>query len=61
MENMNITSAQYVNDMFSDGVSSISVVIDGQSLSVPIDSNNTHYIEIMRQVTAGDLTIADAE
>jgi len=30
-------------------------------LSVPLDPANRHYAEIMRQVEAGELTIADAD
>ena len=56
---MDITSAQYrqingVND-------SIRATIDGQELFVPLDPANRHYAEILRQVEAGTLTIADAE
>ena len=40
---------------------SIVCTIDGKSCSVPIAEDNTEYIEIMRQVTAGELTIADAD
>ena len=60
---MNITSAQYQTDpTSSDNANvSVSVVIDGQTLSVPIDNANRHYVEIMRQVDAGTLTIADAD
>ena len=32
-----------------------------ESTSVPIDPSNTTYAEIMRQVDAGELTIADAD
>ena len=39
----------------------ITCTIDGKSCSVPIAEDNTEYIEIMRQVTAGELTIADAD
>ena len=60
MDNMNITAAQYTLDM--DGVtnSSIQATIDGTEMSVPIDPANRHYLEIMRQVGAGDLVIEDA-
>ena len=59
MNEMNITSAQYVA---YDGVNDhIDIVIDGDTYSVPLDPNNRHYDEIMRQVAAGDLTIAEAE
>lgn len=62
MENnsMNITTAQYQAD--EDGNNSgIQATIDGQELSVPLDPANRHYAEILKQVEAGDLTIADAE
>ena len=57
---MNITSAQYQTDM-NGNTSSIKTTIDGQELSVPLDPANRHYAEILRQVEAGDLTIADAD
>ena len=39
----------------------IRVDIDGITSSVPLAVGNRHYDEIMRQVEAGTLTIADAE
>ena len=60
MDNINITSAQYLADEISNNAS-IQATIDGQELSVPLDPANRHYAEIMRQVDAGTLTIADAE
>jgi hypothetical protein len=60
MDNMNITSAQYTTDL--DGTNtSIQATIDGQEMSVPLDPANRHYAEILKQVAAGTLTIADAE
>ena len=61
MKNMNITAAQYTLDM--DGVNNagIQATIDGTELSVPLDLANRHYAEIMRQVEAGTLTIAEAD
>ena len=60
MDNMNITAAQYIADI--DGTNtSIKATIDGQELFVPLDPANRHYAEIMRQVDAGTLTIAEAE
>jgi len=58
---MNITSAQYVNDL--NGVTTtIKLTLDSSEVwSVPIIANNRHYAEIMRQVAAGTLTIADAD
>ena len=58
MNEMNITSAQYVS--INDSNVSISIIVDGQFLSVPIIEGNRHYAEIMRQVEAGTLTIAEA-
>jgi len=60
MDNMNITSAQYTTDMDGNN-SGIKVNIDGQELFVPLDETNRHYAEIMRQVEAGTLTIAEAD
>lgn len=57
MNEMNITSAQY-----EPGNYMIKIVLDdGESMSVPSSEGNRHYDEIMRQVAAGKLTIADAD
>jgi len=61
MNNMQITSAQYVLDPLSNEVSSIRATIDGQEMFVPLDPANRHYAEIMRQVEAGTLTIQETE
>ena len=58
---MNITSAQWVTDGITDEEVSIMATIDGQLWNVPKDINNSHYVEIMRQVESGTLTIADAD
>ena len=60
MDSMNITSAQYMNDIRGN-TASITAVIDGVTMSVPLDPANRHYAEILRQVEAGELTIAPAE
>ena len=59
MEKMNIESAEY--NYLRDELVSIQCVIDGRTLSVPLDPANRHYAEIMRQVEAGELTIQDAD
>ena len=57
---MNITTAQYIANI--DGNNSIvQATIDGQEMFVPLDPNNRHYAEILKQVEAGTLTIADAD
>ena len=58
---MNITSAQYVNSPMTGQPSSIKATIDGTEWSVPLAPGNRHYDEIMRQVEAGELTIAEAD
>lgn len=60
MDNMNITSAHYNVDIEGNNIS-VNAVIDGETLSIPLDPDNRHYAELMRQVAAGELTIADAE
>ena len=58
---MEITNAKYVNDAYTDEVDHIEAIIDGVKWSIPLDAANRFYAEIMRQVDAGTLTIADAE
>lgn len=59
---MEITNAQYIKDtVFSDENRCINCTIDGKHHSVPLKVGNRHYNEIMRQVEAGTLTIADAD
>ena len=56
---MNITSAKY---QVHDGKkTSIRATIDGLPMTVPLDSGNRHYAEILRQVDAGTLTVEDAD
>ena len=57
---MNITSAKYQEDLDGQNVGII-VVVNGVTMFVPLDPANTDYDEIMRQVAAGTLTIADAD
>ena len=65
MNEMNITGAQYKKEILHDGSLgeniSVSCTIDGVEAIVPLDPANRHYAEIMRQVEAGELTIAEAE
>jgi len=60
---LNITSAKYQPNETRTGnnTSVISMVVDGQTFYVPTDPANIEYTEIMRQVNAGELTIADAD
>ena len=61
MNQINITSTQYIVDTLSGDNSSIKATIDGTELFVPLDPANRHYAEILRQVEAGTLTIQDAD
>ena len=61
MDKINITFAQYMNDPMTGSPACINAVIDGVTMSVPLDPANRHYAEILRQVEAGELTIQPAE
>ena len=56
---MTITSAQYMSENSKNF--SIKAVINGTEMVVPLDLDNRHYAEILRQVDAGELTIAAAD
>jgi hypothetical protein len=56
---MNIESAQYALNMEKDTNIGITVVISGETLSVPLDPANRHYVEILKQVEEGVLTIQE--
>ena len=62
---LNITSAKYHKWAENEGDTpvnvSVTIVVDGETLSVPMDSSNRHYAEILRQVEDKTLTIADAD
>jgi hypothetical protein len=59
MNELNIKSAQYVN-VRGENVS-INIIVGTVSMSVPLDPNNRHYAEILKQVKEGKLTIKDAD
>ena len=58
MDNMDITSAQYVT--YQGQNASIVAVIDGQTIGVPLDPDNRHYQAIQEWVAEGN-TIQEAE
>ena len=61
MDDMNITSAQYINDNLSNRINvMIKATIDGTEMFVPIDSDNRHYQAIQEWVAEGN-TIEDAD
>ena len=58
---MSIENAKYNKDEHTDKAISINCIWDGKLISVPLSEDNRHYVEILRQVAAGELTIADAD
>tara|TARA_R100000278_G_C5340300_1_gene118019 strand:- start:24 stop:212 length:189 start_codon:yes stop_codon:yes gene_type:complete len=58
---MNITSAQWFDGPTGGANEIIKATIDGQVMWVPVCVGNKEYDEIMKQVEAGTLTIADAD
>ena len=60
MDEMNITSAQYKNNENGETVC-VEAVIESKTYHIPLNLENRHYAEIVRQVEAGELTIADAD
>ena len=57
---MIIKNAQYKTDEVI-GIKHITATIDGKVSSVPLDPNNRHYAEMLKQVADGKLTITDAK
>ena len=62
---MIITSAKYQNIYVEGSVEetnhNIKAIIDGTTYSVPMDPENRHYAEILKQVEEGLLTIEEAD
>ena len=58
---MIITNAKYEKLALEDTNGSIKATIDGVTVSVPMDTGNRHYAEILKQVANGGITIAEAD
>ena len=56
-----ITKVKELRDVYSGEVSSLEMIKDDITFTVPMDPENTDYAEIMRLVDAGELTIEEAE
>ena len=56
---MNITKAKYFKNIDEKNVS-VNATIDGQDMSVPMDTANRHYQAILEWVAEGN-TIAEAD
>jgi pyridoxal biosynthesis lyase PdxS len=59
---MIIENAQYRKGLPNDSTPvEIRATIDGEVVSIPIDTSNRHYAEAMRRVAEGTLIVADAD
>ena len=63
MDMMDIKTAQYFKSPETGKNTSVSLTFNNSDDvgSVPMDVNNRHYVEILKQVKEGTLTIKDAE
>lgn len=59
MNEITVTSAQYNANEDGTNTDTITAVIDGETLNVPLDTNNRHYAAILDWVAEGN-SIADA-
>ena len=61
---MDIKSAKYIKDTLANNGShsNIRIILNNAVvMAVPINTENSDYVELMRQVDAGELTIEDAD
>jgi hypothetical protein len=58
---MNISTAQYVVNEFTNKNISIRATIDGQTMSVPLDPANRHYAAILEWAKEDGNTIQEAD
>ena len=59
---MEFKNAKYIKNLLDEnGKKTIEAVVNEETLHIPLDPENTHYAEILKQVKEGTLTIKDAE
>ena len=58
---MKISNAQYTKNPDTKENEMVRANIDGENMWIPLDPNNRHYAEILKQVKEGTLTIKDAD
>tara|TARA_B110000046_G_scaffold123745_1_gene130233 strand:- start:402 stop:578 length:177 start_codon:yes stop_codon:yes gene_type:complete len=58
---MNISNAKYLKDRRDNNVAVLCTINGQESYQVPLDTANTHYAEILKQVADGTITIAEAD
>jgi len=58
---MVITNAKYIKNVGTEDNCTVKATIDGVEMSVPLDTANRHYAEILKQVADKKITIAEAD
>tara|TARA_R110002012_G_scaffold269232_1_gene453306 strand:+ start:674 stop:850 length:177 start_codon:yes stop_codon:yes gene_type:complete len=58
---MIIKNAKYLKTLNADKNTGVIATIDGVESTVPMDTANRHYAEILKQVADGEITIAAAD
>jgi hypothetical protein len=58
---MNISNAQYVEDRAGNKIGVLCTLGLREGCQVPLDTANTDYAEILKQVADGNITIAEAD
>ena len=59
---MEFKNAKYLkNPLDENGTQTVEAVVNGETLHIPLDPENIHYAEILKQVKEGTLTIKDAD
>ena len=58
---MEIKNAKYMQSRIEKENIGITAKIDGEDMTVPLDPNNRHYREVLKQVKEGTLTIAESD
>ena len=56
---MVITNAKYLSNERLGDNHAIEATINGQPMGIPIDENNRHYAEIMKQVADGEIIMGE--
>ena len=58
---MIIQNAKYLSDSISGNNYAILATINGKPMGIPVNTDNRHYAEILKQVADGTITIAEAD
>ena len=58
---MVITNAKYLQDLVPGVNNAVQAEIDGEVFNVPMHETNRHYIEILKQVADGTITVEEAD